>query len=164
MRISQGSAHNEESDLKTYWHINTVHVHILSCHFVEGRTWEFSFETKLLLRYMALCNHLCLLLGLNSFLIMVKVRIVIGGNVRFNNALISHKKLCLVNLVKWTLQQWRGLLCSVSSSLSSSITSLSSSTTALSINCLILKVSAHLPEDWSPLVDMSWYSQVDDYA
>jgi hypothetical protein len=102
MRISQGSAHNEESDLKTYWHIDTVHVHISSRRFVEGKTREFAFEAKLPLRYMALCNRLRLLQGFNSFLIVVKanVGIVIGGNVRFNNALIVHKKLCLVKLVK----------------------------------------------------------------
>ena len=102
MRISQGCAHNKESDLKTYWHFDTVHVHISLRCLVEGKTREFAFKAKLTLRDMVLCNCLRLLQGLSSFLIMDKVNwgMVIGGNVRFNNTLTIHKELCLVKLVK----------------------------------------------------------------
>ena len=164
MRISQGCAHNTESDLKTYLHFDTVHVHISLCCLVEGKTRGFTFEAKLMLRDMALCNCLSLLQGLSSFLITDKANggMVIGGNVRFNNTLIIHKELCLVKLIKWMAQKWRGLLCLVSLSLSFSITSSSSSssTAASSINCLTLKVSACLLEEWGHL-DMSRYLQLD---
>ena len=88
--------------MKTYWHFDTVHVHISLRCLVEGKTQEFTFEAKLMLRDMALCNCLCLLQGLSTFLIMDKANggMVIGGNVRFNNTLIVHKELCLVKLVK----------------------------------------------------------------
>lgn len=113
MRISQGSAHNKESGLKTYWHIDTVHVHVALRRLVEGVTRDLAFRAKLMLRGITLCNRLRLLQGLGSFLFSVKAngRTFVRDNMRFDVTitLIVHEKMRLGELVKLTIYIATGL-------------------------------------------------------
>ena len=113
MRISQGSAHNKESGLKTYWHIDTVHVHVALRRLVEGVTRDLAFRAKLMLRGITLCNRLCLLQGLGSFLFSVKANgeTFVRDNMRFDVTitLIVREKMRLGELVKLTIYIVTGL-------------------------------------------------------
>ena len=68
-------------------------------------TQEVAVRARVMLRAIALCNCLCLLQGLSSFLFMVEVNggMFAGDDMRFVvtvTLLIIHKKLHLVELVK----------------------------------------------------------------
>ena len=68
-------------------------------------TREVAVRARVMLRAIALCNHLHLLPGLRSFLFVVEANggMFAGDDIRFTvivNLLIVHEKLRLVKLVK----------------------------------------------------------------